>query len=34
LYEDPEVLVWSNDPNASTDYMLGTNFSLKEYMNV
>jgi radical SAM protein with 4Fe4S-binding SPASM domain len=31
LYEDPEVLVWSNDPNASTDYMLGTKFSLKDY---
>ena len=33
LYEDPEVLVWSNDPKASTDYMLGTNFSLREYKN-
>jgi radical SAM protein with 4Fe4S-binding SPASM domain len=31
LYEDPEVLVWSNDKSASTDYMLGTNFSLKDY---
>jgi len=31
LYEDPEVLVWSNDPEADVDYMLGTNFSLKEY---
>lgn len=31
LYEDPEVLVWSNDPNSSIDYMLGTNFSLKDY---
>jgi len=31
LYEDPEVLVWSNDPNASIDYMLGTDFSLKDY---
>lgn len=31
LYEDPEVLVWSNDPNSSTDYMLGTNFSLKDF---
>lgn len=31
LYEDPEVLVWSNDPNSSTDYMLGTKFSLKDY---
>jgi radical SAM protein with 4Fe4S-binding SPASM domain len=33
LYEDPEVLVWSNDPKASIDYMLGTTFSLKDYMN-
>jgi len=32
LYEDPEVLVWSNDPAASTDYMLGTQFTLKDYM--
>lgn len=32
LYEDPEVLVWSNDKKASTDYMLGTTFSLKDYM--
>lgn len=31
LYEDPEVLVWSNDENASTDFMLGTSFSLKDY---
>lgn len=31
LYEDPEVLVWSNDPNASTDYMLGTKFTLKDF---
>lgn len=31
LYEDPEVLVWSNDPKASTDYMLGTKFSLADY---
>lgn len=31
LYEDPEVLVWSNDSNASIDYMLGTEFSLKDY---
>ena len=31
LYEDPEVLVWSNDPNAKTDHMLGTNFSLSDY---
>ena len=33
LYEDPEVLVWSNDAKASTDYMLGTNFSLKDFKN-
>lgn len=31
LYEDPEVLVWSNDPNARTNHMLGTNFSLTDY---
>ena len=31
LYENPEVLVWSNAPEAKTDYMLGTNFSLKDY---
>lgn len=33
LYEDPEVLVWSNDPDAKTNYMLGTNFQLDEYIN-
>jgi homospermidine synthase len=32
LYEDPEVLVWSNDKAASPDHMLGTNFSLKDFM--
>lgn len=31
LYEDPEVLVWSNDPKASIDHMLGTDFSLKKF---
>lgn len=31
LYEDSEVLVWSNDKHASIDYMLGTEFSLKDY---
>jgi len=31
LYEDPEVLVWSNDPEAKIDRMLGTNFSLGDY---
>jgi len=32
LYEDPEVLVWSNDKKASTDHMLGTNFSLRDFI--
>jgi organic radical activating enzyme len=32
LYDDPEVLVWSNDKTASPDHMLGTNFSLKDFM--
>lgn len=33
LYEDPEVLVWSNDPNAKLSNMLGTgeDFILTEY---
>lgn len=31
LIDDPEVLVWSNAQHASTDHMLGTNFSLKDY---
>lgn len=31
LIDDPEVLVWSNDPNARTDYMLGTEFSLADH---
>ena len=31
LYKDEEVLVWSNDPNASVNYMLGTNFKLSDY---
>lgn len=30
LYDDPEVLVWSNDPTARTKHMLGTNFSLSD----
>ena len=30
LYEDPEVLVWSS-VEATTDHMIGTNFSLKDY---
>ena len=33
LYEDPEVLVWSNDPESTTNHMLGTNFSLSDYKN-
>lgn len=28
LYDDPEVLVWSNDSKAKTYHMLGTNFTL------
>lgn len=31
LYDSPEVLVWSNATDASTNYMLGTKFSLEEY---
>ncbi len=31
LYNDPEVLVWSNDTSARTDHMLGTSFSLADY---
>lgn len=34
LYDDPEVLVWSNDSSATIDHLLGTNFNLKDYMNV
>ena len=30
LYDDPEVLVWSNDESARTKHMLGTTFSLRE----
>lgn len=30
LYDDPEVLVWSNDPMARTKHMLGTKFSLND----
>ena len=30
LYDDPEVLVWSNDPDAKVKHMLGTEFSLNE----
>lgn len=33
LYDAPEVLVWSNDPTASVDHMLGTDFNLSEYKN-
>lgn len=31
LYEDPEVLVWSNADGAKTNHMLGTNFSLSDF---
>ena len=33
LFEDPEVLVWSNDPSAKVNHMLGTkeDFILTEY---
>ncbi len=33
LYEDPEVLVWSNDPEARPNHMLGTenDFTLTDY---
>lgn len=29
LYDNPEVLVWSNDPDARVDHILGTNFDLR-----
>jgi len=32
LYDDPEVLIWSNDKDAKINHMLGTKFSLKDYM--
>ena len=33
LFDDPEVLVWSNDPSAKVNHMLGTekNFILTNY---
>jgi len=31
LYDDPEVLVWSNDKTATPYRMLGTNFNLRDY---
>ena len=31
LYDDPEVLIWSNDNKAQCNHMLGTNFSLSDY---
>jgi len=31
LYDDNEVLVWSNDPNAKINHMLGTKFSLSDF---
>ena len=30
LYDDKEVLVWSNDPDAKVNHMLGTDFMLRE----
>ena len=35
LYDDPEVLVWSNDPKAKVNHMLGTDdsFILTNYSN-
>lgn len=30
LYDDPEVLVWSNDKDAKPYHMLGTNFNLSD----
>lgn len=29
LYDNPEVLVWSNDPDARVDHILGTDFDLR-----
>lgn len=29
LYDNPEVLVWSNDPDARVDHILGTDFNLR-----
>ena len=31
LIEDPEVLVWSNDPNATTETLIGTHVSLQKH---
>jgi len=31
LLEDPETLIWTNDPQAEIDHMLGTDFSLRDY---
>ena len=33
LLHDGDALVWSNDPEAELDHMIGTTFSLKEYMS-
>lgn len=33
LYQDQEILVWSNDADAKTDHLLGTSFSLNDYKN-
>ncbi|MCK4500807.1 SPASM domain-containing protein, partial [Candidatus Babeliales bacterium] len=31
LIDDPEVLVWSNAPDASTYHMIGTNMDLRDF---
>ncbi len=33
LYQDDDVLVWSNDKNARTNHLLGTSFSLNDFKN-
>lgn len=33
LYDNPEVLVWSNDSTAKVNHMLGTKFDLGDYKN-
>ena len=34
LYDDPSVLVWSNDPDAKPNWILGTNFLLSDCTNL
>lgn len=34
LIDDPETLIWTNDPDGKTDHMLGTDFSLSDYRNI